>query len=245
MAFNGQNQTPRATPDPGTDHKLPPSGSLNYGAIKEPTALAGTNGVDVLLIVSGDRDRQMNGSESTRIVKNRTYTITGNLTKKTSGNKTETLLGNDTRSTMGNVTRNTLGATNDLYTGVHTIAHQADQLAQHPVNTLQDFQTRLVKCASHIDEYSFYQFHALNAINTIDVNTDFKGIQMAVCGAATEATPYSIYQHLTKIHTAPIEQRFKALESKVGALQPAVFITMLHEVTVTQKIFILGMNQSV
>ena len=86
--FAGDVQTPLAVKDPGTDYKLPSPGSLSYGGITSETALSSTNGVDTLL-VAGNRDRQMNGNESTGIAQNRTHTVQGNQQKQVSGNKTE------------------------------------------------------------------------------------------------------------------------------------------------------------
>lgn len=240
--FAGDIQTPLAVNDPGTDFKLPPPGSLSYGGITAQSALAGTNGVDTLL-VAGDRDRQMNGNESTRITQNRTHTIQGNQQKKVVGNKTENVIGNFAQTTFQNLHRSVIGATNDLYTAAHTIAHKADQLLQEPVNYFHDVASHYEKNGLHHDEYKYAALYSNAFLNVIGINTDLKGVQVAGIGAAAEKAVVSHSEHLAKIHDAAVDQRFEALDSKIGAIQPVVHVTMLHEVAVTQKIIVIGVNQ--
>lgn len=240
--FNADVQTPRVTSDPGTDHILPPAGSLSYGAITSNSALAGTNGVDTLL-VSGDRDRQMNGNESTRITQNRTHTIGGNQQKKIVGNKVENVISNFTQTTIGNLHRSIIGATNDLYTAAHTVAHKANQMLQEPVSYFHDVAEHFVKTREHHDEFQEYQLYAASAINVIGMNNDFKLLQTALIAGAAEKAALSWDEHLAKIHDAALDQRFDTLDGKIGAIQPVVHVTMLHEVAITQKILVVGINQ--
>ncbi len=240
--FSGDIQTPLAVPDPGTDYKLPPPGSLSYGSITAQSALAGTNGVDTLL-VAGNRDRQMNGNESTRITENRTHTVQGNQQKKVVGNKVENVIGNFTQTTFQNLSGTVIGATNHLYTGAHTIAHKADQMLQEPVAYYHDVQEHFVKTREHHDEYQFLQVYVGQATNVIGSNQDFKLIQTALIGAGAEKSGMSYTEHLAKIHDAAVDQRFEALDSKIGAIQPVVHVAMFHEVAITQKIIVVGVNQ--
>lgn len=240
--FNADVQTPRVTSDPGTDHTLPPAGSLSYGGITSQSALAGTNGVDTLL-VSGDRDRQMNGNESTRITQNRTHTIGGNQQKKIVGNKIENVISNFTQTTLGNLHRSIIGATNDLYTAAHTVAHKANQMLQEPVSYFHDVAEHFVKTTEHHDEYQFLQLYAGSAINVIGVNMDFKGGQLAAIIGSAEKTAFSWAEHLAKLNDAAVDHRFEVLDGKIGAIQPVVHVTMLHEVAITQKILVVGINQ--
>ena len=240
--FAADIQTPLAVKDPGTDYKLPPPGSLSYGAITAESALAGTNGVDTLL-VTGDRDRQMNGNESTRVAQNRSHTIQGNQQKKVVGNKLENVIGNFTQTTFQNLSRSVIGMTNDLHTGTHTIAHKANQMLQEPVKYLHDVQEHLRKCESKTDEFNHYQLHAVTVVNSIESNTDFKGLQTAAIAASAEKAGLSADSYFAKIHDAAVDQRFEALDSKIGAIQPVIHVTMLHEVAITQKIIVVGVNQ--
>ncbi len=240
--FSGDIQTPLAVPDPGTDYKLPPPGSLSYGSITAQSALAGTNGVDTLL-VAGNRDRQMNGNESTRITENRTHTVQGNQQKKVIGNKVENVIGNFTQTTFQNLSGTVIGATNHLYTGVHTVAHKADQMVQEPVHYMHDVVWQYVKNHNHHDEYTTYQLFAGTSTNVIGWNHDFKGGQTAIIGGAAEKAAFSHTEHLARIHDAALDTRFEAIDSKIGAVQPVVHVTMLHEVAITQKIIVVGVNQ--
>ncbi len=242
--FSADVQTPLATPDPKTDYKLPTPGQLLYSAITAVSALASTIGHDTLLL-TGDRDRQMNGNESTRITQDRTHTVSGNQQKQIAGNKNENVVGNFAQQTIGNLHRTIIGATNDLHTAKHTIAHKADQLIQEPVNYMHDVATHFMKNQEHHDEYQFLQLYAGNAINVIGMNNDFKGAQTALIGAAAEKAGASWSEHLAKLHDAAVDQRFEALDSKIGAIQPVVHVAMFHEVAITQKIIVIGVNQFV
>ena len=240
--FAADTQTPLATADPGTDHKLPAPGMLSYGAITATGALAGTTGHDTLLL-TGDRDRQMNGNESTRITQDRTHTVSGNQQKQIAGNKNENVVGNFAQQTIGNLHRTIVGATNDLFTAVHTIAHKAEQKLQEPVAYLHQVAEHYSIEEEKNDRFGAYQLMAGNVINIIGVNCDFKGAQTALIGVAAEKAGASWSEHLAKIHDAAVDQRFEALDSKVGAIQPVVHVSMFHEVAITQKILVIGINQ--
>ena len=240
--FDARVQTPLAVPDPRTDWLLPPPGALSYGAITGDVALAGTNGHDTLLL-SGNRDRQMNGNESTRITENRTHTVGGNQQKQIAGNKNENVVGNFLQNTIGNLHRSIIGMTNDLFTGAHTIAHKADQKLQEPVKYMHDVATHFTIEQEKHDQFGLYQLYAGNVSNFIGVNLDFKGLQGAVIGAAGEHSFASWSEHLAKVHDAAVDQRFEAVDSKIGAIQPVVHVAMFHEVAFTQKIVIIGANQ--
>ena len=240
--FASDVQTALAVPDPKTDYKMPVPGQLSYGGITGAGALAGTTGHDTLLL-TGDRDRQMNGNESTRISLNRSHTVTGNQQKQIVGNKNENIVGNFIHQTIGNLHRTIVGATNDLFTEAHTIAHKANQMIQEPVTYMHDVQTMFMKNTEHHDEFQKYQLFAGWVANIIGVNTDFKGVQTALIGAQAEKAGVSYAEHLAKIHDAAVDQRFEAVDSKIGAIQPVVHVAMFHEVAITQKILVIGVNQ--
>lgn len=242
--FNGQIQTPLAVPDPGTDWMLPPPGSLNYGGITSFSALAGTNGTDTLL-VHGDRDRQMNGNESTRITQNRSHTVGGNQQKKVAGNKLENVVGNFAQTTIGNLSRSIIGATNDLYTGAKVVEHKAQQLIQEPVVYLHNIEDRFEKGKNHGDEFLNYSLVSTTAMNYITRNYDFKGLQVAAIGASAEKAILDVGDTTLKIRNSLATHRNEGINSRIGAAQPVVHVTMIHEVAITQKIIILGVNQYV
>jgi hypothetical protein len=240
--FNANPLTPRTVPDPGTDHMLPDGGSLSYGGITGQSALASTNGVDALL-VNGNRDRQMNGNESTRITQNRSHTVGGNQQKKVAGNKTENVVGNFMQTTIGNLHRSVIGATNDLYTAEHTVEHKANQVLQEAAGYYHTIKAFAEKHESHIDDYMEYQLHALLVQNFIVHNLDVKGIQNAAIGLLAEV--HGIDNKAKEIDNdiKELQNKVHALDNRVGAIQPVVHITMLHEVAITQKILIVGVNQ--
>ncbi len=242
--FDGQIQTPLAVADPTTDWMLPPPGALSYANIVADSALLGTNGHDCLLL-AGDRDRQMNGNERTRVTENRSHDIGGNQHKQVVGNKDENIIGNFIHQTTGNLHRSVIGMTNDLYTGDHNQAHKADQKIQEPTSYWHDVKEHYVKNFTHHDEYQFYQLYANQITNVIGANVDFKLLQMAAIGGALEKAGMSLTEHLARIHDSAVDQRFEALDAKVGAIQPVVHVAMFHEVAFTQKIIVVGANQAI
>lgn len=240
--FNANKVVPRAVSDPGTDHMLPDAGSLSYGGITSQSALASTNGVDALL-VNGNRDRQMNGNESTRITQNRTHTVGGSQQKKIAGNKTENVVGNFLQTTIGNLHRSVIGATNDLYTASHTIEHKANQMVQEAAGYYHTIKEFFEKHNSHIDNYVDYMLLSGSVQNFIGVNLDFKGVQGALVGINGEKKGIKLWETDVDAELKQIHTHIGELNAKIGAIQPAVYITMLHEVAITQKIIVVGVNQ--
>lgn len=249
--FNSTAQTTRAVPDPGTDHTLPPSpGGLGYGAMTSTSGLSGTNGVDTFLL-NGDKYCQLNGNEMTFISNNRTHQISGNQSKQISGHKDETVIGNFIQQTVGNLHRTIIGATNDLFTATHTIAHKASQMLQEPVEYFHDVGSSFLKVPvlKH-DEFITYQVYAGSvtqfvgtAVNFIGANADIKGAQGELIGVVGLKHGATFGEEDIEEKLKPINQKISALKSEIGAIQPAVYITMLHEVAITQKILVVGVNQ--
>ena len=240
--FDAQVQTALAVPDPRTDWKLPLPWALNYSAITGHTALAGTNGHDTLLL-SGNRDRQMNGNESTRVTQNRTHQVGGNQQKQIAGNKNENVVGNFLQTTIGNLHRSIVGATNDLHTGVHTIAHKANQLLHEPVEYMHYIEKITQTGTNYSQMYGFYYSVVGTYTNFVGLNTDFKLMQLGVTAAEASMSGVSTSNRAIRLKDALVESRFQAVEAQVGAMEPAVYVSMLHEVAFTQKIIIIGVNQ--
>lgn len=240
--FNANVLVPRAVPDPATDYMLPDAGSLSYGAITSQSALSSTNGVDALL-VNGNRDRQMNGNESTRITQDRSHTVGGNQQKKVAGDKTENVVGNFLQTTIGNLHRSVIGATNDLYTLEHSIEHKANQMLQEAAGYYHTIKEFYEKHNSHIDNYIDYMLLSGSVQNFIGINLDFKGVQGAGIGLVGEKHGITLWEKDLEGDIGELKTKLTALDSKVGAIQPAVYITMLHEVAITQKIIVIGVNQ--
>lgn len=94
--FDAANKIPRRVRDPITDDTLPPPGSLNWKQITSATALAGTTGVDCML-VHGDRWQEMTGSLTENYSVDKKITVKGKHTETITGNRSITV-------TSGNVT---------------------------------------------------------------------------------------------------------------------------------------------
>src|SRR4051794_40014076 len=78
--FDATNKIPRRVKDPITDDTLPSPGSLNWKQITSATALAGTTGVDCIL-VHGDRWTEMKGSLKENYAVDKTITVKGKHTE--------------------------------------------------------------------------------------------------------------------------------------------------------------------
>ena len=240
--FSADVQTPLATADPMTDYKLPTPGQLLYSAITAVSALAGTIGHDTLLL-TGDRDRQMNGNESTRITQDRTHTVSGNHQKQIAGNKNENVVGNFAQQTIGNLQRTIVGATNDLHTAMHTIAHKANQLIQEPVTYMHYVEDKLQKGVDYYQAYGFYESLIGQYTNIVGVNMDLKGVQLGYAGKESNGVLFKDKERGVEISTVMTETSIHMVDSYIGAVQPGVYAAMLHEVAFTQKIITIGVNQ--
>ncbi|MEO8371389.1 MAG: hypothetical protein ABI806_19540 [Candidatus Solibacter sp.] len=95
--FDATNKIPRRVKDPVTDDTLPSPGSLNWKQITSATALAGTTGVDCML-VHGDRWQEMKGSLKENYAVDKTITVKGKHTETITGNRSITV-------TSGNISR--------------------------------------------------------------------------------------------------------------------------------------------
>jgi hypothetical protein len=95
--FDAANKVPRRVKDPITDDTLPSPGSLNWKQITSATALAGTTGVDCML-VHGDRWQEMKGSLTENYAVDKKITVKGKHTETITGNRSITV-------TSGNISR--------------------------------------------------------------------------------------------------------------------------------------------
>lgn len=240
--FSGDIITPTQPNGHAEDHQLPDLGNLNLKAITAPTALPGVNGVHVE-VIHGDTDRQRNGNESTKITSNRSHTVAGNQTKAISGNKSENVVGNFLQTTIGNLHRSIMGATNELHVAEHTIVNNATQRLQEVASHYHEVKEKLEKHHSHIDDYIEYQLHSALVQNFIGHNLDVKGGQNALIGWLAEH--HIIDNDSKEIHNdiKAMQNKVTALDDRIGAIQPVVHIAMFHEVSVTQKILVVGVNQ--
>ena len=64
-------------------------------------------------------------------------------------------------------------------------------------------------------------------------------VQLGYTQAAIENAGYRWESNATKVKAAALEARIQTIESHIGALQPAVYVSRLHEVTITQKLLLL------
>ena len=240
--FDAKVKIGRDVSDPDTDHSLPPSGALSYGSIKSTSALAGTNGVDTLL-VNGNRDRQMNGNESTRVTQNRLHRIGGNQNKQVAGNRVDTVAGNHMHTIMGDTHRAIIGNTNDSYTGGHTVEHKEEQKVQETTTFMHDIKEFLEKHQWHAEDYAYAWYFAYVVLNVIGSNTELRGAHTEAKLGKVEGFIVGLAAGVHETGLGACKEEAHVVHNHINVVQPVVAVAMLHEVVITQKILIVGVNQ--
>lgn len=225
------------------DRKLPPLGSLNYRSIAAPTALAGTNGVETFL-VTGNRDGRIKGSESTRITQNRSHTIGGNQSKQVAGNRTDNVAGNHLHTVMGDTHRTIIGNTNDTYAGTQSVEYKESQRLHEPVAHMHFIADFFEKHGWHKEEYDYFSSFINWAVSAIYMlNAEFRTAHAELKVAKAEAFGIGLTTHGHEFKLGEEKQETHVIHNHINIIQPVIAVAMVHEVVVTQKIFILGMNQ--
>ncbi len=136
--FDGKVKIGRAVADPETDHALPPSGALSFGAIKSATALSGTNGVDASLI-TGNKWQQLNGKHTENVTMDHLLTIMGNRKETVTGNHTGTIVGTTNQTQVGVHNETNVAARNNTYVQPLNETHSQPHNISQPT-TLQRFE---------------------------------------------------------------------------------------------------------
>lgn len=130
MGFDGATKTQTRPHGATKDHTLVPLGALNRSAMDSPTALAGTNGVDVAL-VTGDTWFERKGNETENIKGWLHLTVSGDEVHKILGNLSHRVNGttNDVRVKVHNQTN--IAPRNDEFLHTRTeIHHQKENRVQ-------------------------------------------------------------------------------------------------------------------
>ena len=134
--FDGSIVTPRAVPDPFTDHLLPPPGALDYGSITSLTALAGTTGVDACLI-QGDKWQQLVGNHTENVAMDHKLQITGNRAEQVTGNHQHTIVGTTNTTFVGVHNQTNIAPRNDTYNHTRTENHAESEHINQPTSQLE------------------------------------------------------------------------------------------------------------
>lgn len=129
--FDGSVKVKRAVSDPGTDKKLPNMGSLSYGAIKSPTALAGTTGVDACLI-QGNKWQELKGQHTENVLQHHLLNIQGNRQEMVVGNHTHTIVGNTNATHVGTHNHTNISPRNDTFVHTRTENHSEEEHQNQP-----------------------------------------------------------------------------------------------------------------
>jgi hypothetical protein len=242
--FDKNVKVPRAVHDPKTDKNLPPSGALSWGGIKTSVGLAATTGVDATLI-HGDRDRQINGNESSRITMDRHHKVGANQTNLVGADRTDNTAGSHRKTVIGSSQRMHIGPTADTYVDTHCCEHKADQQVQEPVSYMHVINEKFSKYLGKVDEHQQYTFIAdvFSSFVTV-LYTDYRSTYaMLTPVASASATGVNLHAEGFDNATRGFESKIDGIKASIEAIQPEVSITMLHEVAITQKIIIVGVNQ--
>lgn len=195
--FNGSTITPRAVPDPGTDHMLPPAGALSYGAITSTSALAGTNGADAALI-TGNLWLELSGDFTEDIHGHLKSTVFQNHIHKTIGDLNYTIIGNTNDTRIGSQVHTNVATRNDIFCHTRTETHHQQECQQQPT------QRKDVVSSSFVDVKNSFQIAAY-----------------AFTIAATAIALFGFYARgvLVYLQSAEIDIRRKKIQGQIAAIK--------------------------
>ena len=220
--FDGSIVTPRAVPDPFTDHTLPPPGALDYSSITALTALAGTTGVDACLI-QGDKWQQLVGNHTENVAIDHKLQITGNRSEQVTGNHQHTIVGTTNTTHVGVHNQTNVAPRNDTFNHVRTENHAEQEHQNQPTGRMESTNTEKTETKEEhhlkIDEWSVIQ--AKWEYTTF--NLENKATNIAYNGISAEAKQFEHKSHLveTKLQafaTETVPAKLKAAGTHAKAI---------------------------
>lgn len=208
--FNGDIRTPRAVADPGTDHQLPPSGALSYGAMQSQSALAGTNGADVAL-VHGNKWLELDGNLTQDIHGNEKDTIDGNLVGKVLSNMDWTVVGNTADKRIGSHVSTNVAPRHDIYCHSLTETHHQPHCKQQPTSRKE------VITNQYFDAHSWFTHTWLSAL-VAAVGINVFGAYGRLAGVYVQDNSLAFGFHLGKTELKALKTDIAGIGSDIRAL---------------------------
>jgi hypothetical protein len=213
--FDGAVKIGRAVRDPGTDKKLPPVGSLSYGAIKSVTALSGTTGVDACLI-QGNKWQELKGQHTENVLQHHLLTIQGNRQEMVVGNHTHTIVGNTNTTQIGTHNQTNIAARNDTCVQPYTENHSQPDYKNQPTQTMGSASTE------HQDKEEAKHFHGFEW-NVIGTSVEVTGVKAEHKSVALDVTNVKADFEMMHAESKSFHQNLSALASDIhgGKLKAA------------------------
>lgn len=209
--FNGSAETRRAVSDPGTDHSLPPAGALSYGAITSQAALAGTDGVDAVL-VCGNSWINLFGNLTDNIHGCLKVTVFENHTHKTIGNYDCTVVGNTNDKRIGNHVSTNIAPRSDIYCHKRTEIHHQPECMHQPTS-------RYDSGTNH-----FWSFHTGWTVCWFTGMTAAAGLNLfavyaRAVGAYAQSSEFNLKRADTSVNWGEVNTNFHATMTDIKGLK--------------------------
>lgn len=198
--FDGEVKIGRTVKDPGSDHSLPPGGSLSFGAVKSVSALSGTTGVDACLI-TGNKWQQLNGKHTENVTMDHLLQILGNRQELVSGNHTHMIIGNTNTTHIGTHNQTNVAPRNEVYGHKKTETHSEQEFKQQPTGQMKSINSE------HKDVFLGFELYQQEK-NMYGMKMEFTGLNVE--GDATNVESKAINVEIPIVH-----HECKLLEDKL------------------------------
>jgi hypothetical protein len=242
--FDAATQVGRFVSDPGTDKRLPPGGSLSYGSITSPSALAGTLGIDVAL-VHGDQWDQVEGNRTCNILMNHICTVFQDEVYKVLIDRRTTIAGNYYKTVIGNYNQTIIGIhnvtnisnRNNTYVSPKIEVHTAPKQSQEPTGWWQYIKenTKIYYYQTNIVLGAAFNF------SVFEVNIAL--IRLGAFGFDGTATGFQMEFICFRIDVKLSDNRITAMALKVSALNGHLGPLDMQAVGLKLMGLALGVNQ--
>lgn len=224
--FDGKTKVGRAVADPGIDDMLPNPGSLVFGAITTPAAVAGTIGAHSMLI-HGDRWQQIDGNFTELLTGNLVSTVTGNQTHSVTGGQTITVGQDHTETIMGNTLQTMIGpqivSNMDVRNETRAITHlhtHGDNFFQYgPDNQFHYCETNMGAWIFLFEAEAEHSEVAHHHLEGKVVHNYFAAFDTSTCAVRMQNQAVNEQVTCSKGYVDLIKNHVRALETKVGVLQ--------------------------
>ncbi|HEX3437410.1 MAG TPA: hypothetical protein VHT24_11640 [Pseudacidobacterium sp.] len=209
--FNGKVHTPLRVPDPGTDHLLPPSEDLSYGAITSSSALAGTNGVDAALI-HGNQWLELYGNLTDDIHGNFNCNIFRNHRHKTIGDYDCTIVGKTTDKRIGCQLHTNVAPRVDIYLHTRCESHSQPENRQQPTSRKDWFSNLIQYVDNHIERKTWM-------LTIIGAAVNVYGAYVRLTGTQLQSAELEFKRKDVAVKGQAIKTEFSALKTDIKGLK--------------------------
>jgi hypothetical protein len=220
--FGGNAKITRAVNDPGTDDTLPSPGALSWGGITSASGVAGTTGAEAKL-VHGDRWQQIDGAFTESVGADLKTTVMGGKTVTVTQDHNETVMGNTLQTMIGPQIVTNMNVRNETRAVTHLHTHGDNFFQYGPDNAFHYCETNM---GAWIFMFETEVEHTEVALHHLEFkivgHNYFSGIETAVSAIKSENEPMSLKAALLALHLMTAKADVKALEAKVGVLQPNI-----------------------